>query len=146
ISSPACGTTYATPQTVTVIASASDNVGVAKVEFYDGTTLKGTSTTSPYSYGWSITSANDGTHAWTAKAYDAAGNSTVSAICSLTINVPSPSSNVFGVNHLGMFNSTEIARAASDHVQADRVCINPITDQTEAGNTTSVYLTALAAS
>jgi hypothetical protein len=56
------------------------------------------------------------------------------------------SSTAFGVVHLGRYDATEIARAASDHVQIDRLGINPITDQTEAGATTSVYLTALAAS
>ena len=52
---------------------------MSSVRFYDGTTLKYTDTTSPYSYAWSITSANNGSHSWTAKAYDAAGNSTVSS-------------------------------------------------------------------
>src|SRR5262249_26471055 len=69
ISSLASGTTYTSAQTVTLMASASDNVGVSKVEFYDGGVLKGIDTTSPYIYGWAITSANNGTHSWTAKAY-----------------------------------------------------------------------------
>jgi len=74
ISSPASGTAYTSAQTVTIQASASDNVGVTKVEFYDGATLRGTDTSTPFTYGWAITSADNGTHAWTAKAYDAAGN------------------------------------------------------------------------
>src|SRR5262249_56775927 len=47
ITSPAAAT-YTSGQTVTITASASDNVGVSKVEFYDGTTLKSTATRSQY--------------------------------------------------------------------------------------------------
>src|SRR5207247_8659714 len=81
------GSSYTTAQTVTINASASDNVGVTKVEFYDGATLKATATTAPYSYAWAITSANNGTHSWTAKAYDAAGNVANSAAASFTVNI-----------------------------------------------------------
>src|SRR5437868_14246870 len=52
ISSPASGAVYTSAQTVSVAATATDDVGVTKVEFYDGATLKGTDTTSPYSYSW----------------------------------------------------------------------------------------------
>jgi hypothetical protein len=87
ITSPAPGTTYTTAQTVTITANASDNVSVARVEFYDGTTLKATDTSYPYTYAWAFTSANNGTHSWTAKAYDAAGNSASSSAVSLTVNI-----------------------------------------------------------
>ncbi|MBU2110013.1 fibronectin type III domain-containing protein, partial [Patescibacteria group bacterium] len=87
ITSPASGTTYTTAQTVTINASATDNVGVTKVEFYDGTTLVATDTVSPYTYSWSITSANNGTHSWTAKAYDTANNITVSSVVNLIVNI-----------------------------------------------------------
>ena len=90
ITSPSNNTTYTSAQMVTINASASDNVGVTKVEFYDGTALKGTDTSSPYSYSWSFTSVNNGTHSWTAKAYDAANNSTVSSIVTLTVNIATP--------------------------------------------------------
>ncbi len=87
ISSPTTGTSYTSAQTVSIQATASDNVGVAKVEFYDGATLKGTDTSSPYSYSWAFTSADNGTHSWTAKAYDAAGNIKVSTAITLTVNI-----------------------------------------------------------
>src|SRR5207249_3380054 len=78
ITSPTAGNSYSFTQTVSIVASAFDNVGVTKVEFYDGGVLKGTATTAPYSYPWSIAQADDGTHTWTAKAYDAAGNTATS--------------------------------------------------------------------
>ena len=87
ISSPASGTTYTTAQTVVILASASDNVGVTKVDFYDGTSLIDSVPTAPYAHGWAITSANNGTHNWTARAYDAAGNVNTSSVVSLTVNI-----------------------------------------------------------
>ncbi len=108
ISSPTTGTSYTSAQTVSIQATASDNVGVTKVEFYDGATLKGTDTSSPYSYSWAFTSADNGTHPWTAKAYDAAGNTKVSGVISLTVNIavitPPPPSGAyegFGGNTTG---------------------------------------------
>ena len=75
--------TYTNAQTVTITASATDNIGVTKVEIYDGATLKTTGT----SYAWTFTSANNGAHNWTARAYDAAGNVTTSAVVTLTVNI-----------------------------------------------------------
>ncbi len=102
LSSPATGTTYTSAQTVSINATASDNVGVTKVEFYDGATLKGTDTSSPYSYSWAFTSTDNGTHSFTAKVYDAAGNTTVSSVVSLTVSItsvtPPSTSTKFSLN------------------------------------------------
>lgn len=76
-----------TASTITLTATASDNVGVTRVEFYDGATLIGTDTTSPYTQAVSLTAANNGTHSYTARAFDAAGNSRVSAATSVTVNI-----------------------------------------------------------
>jgi len=54
--------------------SASDNIGVTKVELYRGTTLISTDSTSPYSFYWNSAEVSNGTYSLTAKAYDAAGN------------------------------------------------------------------------
>lgn len=59
---------------VPLTATASDNVGVTKVEFYDNSSLVATDTTSPYSATWDSTKATNGSHLITARAYDAAGN------------------------------------------------------------------------
>jgi hypothetical protein len=87
ITSPATGTIYSSAQSVTIAASASDDVGVTRVEFYDGTTLMSSDTSTPYSYAWSFTSTNNGAHAWTCKAYDASGKSTTSTVVSLTVSI-----------------------------------------------------------
>src|SRR5258708_4996140 len=72
ITAPAAAATVS--GTVAVNASASDNVGVTKVEFYLDGALQSTSTSSPYSWSWATTSATNGSHSLTAKAYDAANN------------------------------------------------------------------------
>lgn len=59
---------------ITFNANASDNVGVARVEFYVDGALKATDASSPYSATLDSTTLSDGTHALIAKAYDAAGN------------------------------------------------------------------------
>ncbi|WP_257305446.1 M4 family metallopeptidase [Geothrix campi] len=63
-----------TSGTITFSATASDNVGVSKVEFYVDGVLKGSDTTSPYSMTLDSTTLTNASHTLTAKAYDAAGN------------------------------------------------------------------------
>ena len=90
ITNPVAGTTYTNAQTVTLRASATDNTGVTRVEFYDTGTLKTNDTSAPYTATWKFALADNGIHAWTARAYDAAGNVTTSAVVSLTVNIPIP--------------------------------------------------------
>ena len=60
---------------ITMKASASDNVGIAKVEFYIDGVIKGYDTTSSYSLYWNTSRWWPGsTHTLVAKAYDKAGN------------------------------------------------------------------------
>lgn len=66
-------------------ATASDAVGVTKVEFYSGTTKLGESTTSPYSLTIDPTAWLAGSYQLTAKAYDAAGNVGTSSVVNVTV-------------------------------------------------------------
>ncbi len=74
--------------TVTVSANADDNVGVTRVEFYrsGSTTPLATRTSAPYSFSFNTTNVTNGTYTLTARAYDAANNSTTSSGRSVTIN------------------------------------------------------------
>ena len=79
---------------VTLTATAADAVGVTKVEFYDGSTLLASDTSSPYSSAVSFaqtSTAQTGTKSYTAKAYDAAGNVATSSAVSVTVNIPATS-------------------------------------------------------
>ncbi|HYD80180.1 MAG TPA: CehA/McbA family metallohydrolase [Paucimonas sp.] len=60
--------------TITLSATASDNVGVSKVDFMVDNALKGTDASAPYSMTLDSTTLANGTHSLVAKAYDAAGN------------------------------------------------------------------------
>lgn len=63
-----------TGTTVNLTATASDNVGVARVEFYRGGTLVATDTSAPYTASFAVTSGDNGVIDVSARAYDAAGN------------------------------------------------------------------------
>ena len=89
ITAPVNGSTVS-GSAVTVSANASDNVGVASVDFkVDGTTTL-TDTTSPYAMIWNTTTATNGSHTLTALARDAAGKVTTSTGVSVTVNNASP--------------------------------------------------------
>ena len=82
--------------TVSVTATASDNVGVTKVEFYLDGVLQSTDTTSPYSWSWDTTSATNASHTLTAKAYDAALNVGTSTAVSVTVNNVATGTDISG--------------------------------------------------
>jgi hypothetical protein len=88
LTAPANGATYTAPGSVAMTASASDPEGqLARVEFYNGTTLLGTDTTAPYAYTWSNVPA--GSYSLRAVAYDNAGASATSATAGVTVQAPS---------------------------------------------------------
>jgi len=88
ITAPANGATVS--GTVSVTASASDNVGVTKVEFLLDGVLQSTDTSSPYAWSWNTTTATNASHALVAKAYDAANNIGTSATVNVTVNNGTP--------------------------------------------------------
>ncbi len=84
ITAPAAGSTVS--GTVSVTASASDNVGVTNVQFYVDGSLAGSDATSPYAYSWNTASVSNGSHTLQSRAYDAAGNVGNSTTISVTVN------------------------------------------------------------
>jgi hypothetical protein len=80
ITSPAAGGTVARRSTVLVTATASDDVGVSKVELYVNGVLTGTSTTAPYNFTWSVGGKPRGTYRLQVNAYDGAGNAGTSSV------------------------------------------------------------------
>jgi subtilisin family serine protease len=72
ITSPADGS--AVPGVVSVSVSATDNVGVIKVELYVDGSLYGSSTKSPFTIKWNTRKTARGMHLLQTKAFDGAGN------------------------------------------------------------------------
>jgi len=76
--------------TITLSATATDNVGVSNVEFYVDGTLQGSDTTAPYAMTLDSTTLSNGSHSLTAKAFDAAGNNATSAAVAFSVNNAAP--------------------------------------------------------
>ncbi len=86
ITAPATGATVS-GSSVTVSADASDNIGVAGVQFkLDGMNLGAEVTAAPYTATWDTTTASNGSHTLTAVARDAVGNTTTSGGVSVTVS------------------------------------------------------------
>lgn len=84
LTAPGSGTVVS--NTVSLTATASDNIGVAGVVFLvDGASVGAEDTTAPYSISWSTLSVASGTHTVAARARDAAGNQTESGAVTIAV-------------------------------------------------------------
>jgi Bacterial Ig domain len=85
ITSPASGATVL--GTITVTATATDNVAVASVQFQvDGSNLGAAATVAPYAASLNTTTLTNGKHTLTAIATDTANNKATSAAVPITVN------------------------------------------------------------
>jgi PKD repeat protein len=94
ISSPVNRASFGAPAAIPIAATATttgSGAGVTRVEFYAGTELIGTATTSPYIFTWSNVAA--GSYTLTAKVIDSVGSSATSAPVSVSVaasGLPAP--------------------------------------------------------
>lgn len=88
VTSPTTGSTVS--GTVTLTASASDNTGVARVQYYVDGSLLGQSATSPFSFSWNTGATYAGTHVLYARAFDAAGNYSTMSVTTVSVGNGSP--------------------------------------------------------
>jgi hypothetical protein len=123
ITSPAQGSTLS--GTVTVTASAQDNVGIARVEFYsDYGTFIGSDTTAPYSMDWNTTLVPNGAHTLNLRVHDTGGNytnveidvsvfnaSTTNAV--LSVSATGRSGPVVTSNPTGIYTSVGLPSSAT---------------------------------
>jgi len=125
ISSPTANATVS--GTVNITASASDSVGVSKVEFYVNGSLKATDTTSPYSYSWDSKSVSNGSYSITSKAYDAAGNVGQSAAVTVSVNniIPDTTAPVTAITspaaNATVSGTVAVTASASDNISVSKV-------------------------
>ena len=112
LTAPAANATVA--GTVTVSASASDNIGVATVQFLlDGANLGAADSTSPYSVSWNTTTATNGTHRLQARATDLSGNSTTTTDTLVTVDNQAPTGTIVINNGAAATNNRNVTLALS---------------------------------
>lgn len=109
---------------VNISVTASDNVGVTKVEYYVNGQLKSTETAAPYVYSWDVSQLATGVYTLMAKAYDAAGNVRQSNSPSVTVvnDTIAPVVAVTSPANKAVLNGTvTISAGASDNVGVSMV-------------------------
>jgi hypothetical protein len=113
LTAPGTGATLS--GSVAIAASASDNVGVVRVDFLVDGTVVATATAPPYGASWNSASVADGTHTLAARAYDAAANVADSAA------VPLVTSNVSlsGPSEIVLYASSASTIAGAWRVETD---------------------------
>ncbi|NWJ41139.1 MAG: M4 family metallopeptidase [Geothrix sp.] len=106
---------------LTFSATATDNVGVTKVEYYVNNALKGSATAAPYSFGFASTALANGSYSLVAKAYDAAGNVGTSAAVPFTISNADTTAPTVTATVTGTGTSRTFTATATDNVGVSRV-------------------------
>ncbi|MGC4118405.1 MAG: Ig-like domain-containing protein [Myxococcales bacterium] len=111
--------------TVTLTATASDNLGVARVDFYDSTTLLGSRTVPPYSVSWNTTTATNGNHTLLSQAFDEAGNLQNSPGVTVTVNNPVPGTATYNATLRTPKCSSVAASCDSGTLLTGRAALGP---------------------
>src|SRR3989475_1991693 len=126
ITAPAAGATVV--GTVTVSASATDNIGVVGVQFkLDGANLGAEATVAPYSVAWNTTTAVTGAHTLTAVARDAAGNIATSAAVSETVANDTTPPVISSVSAFNISSSAATITWATNEASDSQVEYGPTT-------------------
>lgn len=113
LTAPVANASFVAPAAVALSATADDSDGaVAKVEFFNGSTLVGTATQAPYTLTWNAVAA--GTYAITAVATDDLGLAATSAVSNVTVSAAptSGTSQVFYIHSDQINTAREISNAA----------------------------------
>ena len=120
ITSPTSGSTVS--GVVPVSVNATDNVSVAKVEFYVNGTLMATDTASPYNFSWNTSGLAVGSYTLMAKAYDQAGNTVTSSVSASIADTTPPAAAITSpANGCNVSGTVTVSVTASDNVSVARV-------------------------
>ena len=130
--------------TLTLAATATDNVAVTRVEYYVDGSLKGSTTAAPHALALDSKALSNAAHSLVIKAYDAAGNIGTSTTVAFTVNNPSV---VSVYNEVESNNMTATANAVADTITKISGRISSASDQdyfritVGAGRTLTVAMT-----
>ncbi|GGJ18173.1 Ig-like domain-containing protein [Deinococcus roseus] len=123
----ASSTAVTTAGPVKLTAVATDNVGVQKVEFYEGASKLGEDTTAPYELNLNFTKANNGEHTYTAKVFDTSSNTGNSGAVKVNVNIVDLDSTPPAVTvmasdtYVDALQNVTIKAEASDNVAVQKV-------------------------
>jgi YD repeat-containing protein len=124
LTSPANNAAFAFPASITISADASDSDGtISKVEFFQGSTKLGETTTSPYSFLWNNPAL--GAYTLTAKATDNAGATTTSSPVNILVH---PNGSITG--KVTMLDGTTAIAGASVKVSQGATVVGTATTNT----------------
>ena len=103
---------------VTIAATASDNVGVAGVQFrIDGNAAGAEDTSAPFTFVWNTSSAASGSHVISAVARDAAGNMTTAAGVAVIVDNVAPATAVTApASGASLAGTVSVTANASDNI------------------------------
>ena len=122
--------------TIAISAQATDNVGVAGVQFRVGqTTLGAEDTTAPYGISWNTSAVADGTHTLTATARDAAGNQSSHSISVTVNNAPPTDTTPPSVSFIAPASGATVAGTVNASVAAsDNVAVAGVQFKVDGAN------------
>jgi hypothetical protein len=113
--------TNATPAILTATPT-DTSASFTKVEFYQGSTLVGTDSSAPFEQSVSFTQASqNGVYSYTAKSFDAQGNSAVSGAVPITVNIPDSTIPTVSLSASASANGVMLSATASDDVAVTKV-------------------------
>lgn len=122
LTSPVNGATLG--GSVNVTATASDNQGIARVDFFIDGALAGSDAVSPYTYPFGTASVANGAHTLRAQAFDAAGNDALSTLVTVTVfnDISAPTVAITSPSNGDAVNGQVlVAATATDDVAVTRV-------------------------
>jgi thermitase len=112
---------------VPISVSASDNVGVTRVDLLVNGTVYASDTTAPFGFSWDTTTLPDGSATLQAKAYDAAGNVGASGSVSVTVandTIPPTVTIASPVSGAVVSGSVAISVSATDNNKVSQISLS----------------------
>ncbi len=117
ITSPLASSTFDAPAAIALTATSSDPDGaIATIDFYNGATLIGSVSQSPFTFTWLNVAA--GNYSITAKATDNMGSSATSSVVNIIVNAPIQESIAFN-NPAAVVNAGNTYSVNIDYVSAE---------------------------
>ncbi len=112
MSSPSNNQLFTTGETVNITADVTDNDGIAKVQFFNGSEIIGEATSAPYTY--KLTGLTDGTYYLSAKAYDKKGNQTQATAVAVHVNDVTMEDSQWQASDIGNVETQGVTTVYSD--------------------------------